>query len=132
MTYGVTVQTLDRIGGNGMTMLLVDAANPYAAEHRRPQIAEAEVPLHRARRPRSALPRLHAERAVPHLGRLSRVERPFASRQTSPDASQDPHAFLVVPARSGCQPGPVAEPGIPPGGTSSILRVDPERLHPER
>ena len=40
VTYGVTVQTLDRIGGNGMTMLLVEAANPYAAEHRARQIAE--------------------------------------------------------------------------------------------
>ncbi len=40
VTYGVTVQTLDRIGGNGMTMLLVDAVNPYAAEHRARQIAE--------------------------------------------------------------------------------------------
>jgi len=40
VTYGVTVQTLDRIGGNGMTMLLVDATNPYAAEHRARQIAE--------------------------------------------------------------------------------------------
>jgi hypothetical protein len=40
VTYGVTVQTLDRIEGNGMTMLLVEAANPYAAEHRARQIAE--------------------------------------------------------------------------------------------
>ena len=40
MTYGVTVQTLDRIGGNGMTMLLVEATNPYAAEHCARQIAE--------------------------------------------------------------------------------------------
>lgn len=40
MTYGVTVQTLDRIEGNGLTMLLVDAANELAAEARALQIAE--------------------------------------------------------------------------------------------
>lgn len=40
VTYGVTVQTLDRNEGNGMTMLLVDATNPWAAEHRARQIAE--------------------------------------------------------------------------------------------
>ena len=42
MTYGVTVQTLDRIEGNGMTMLLVDATTPGAAEHRARQIAERQ------------------------------------------------------------------------------------------
>jgi hypothetical protein len=40
VTYGVTVQTLDRSEGNGMTMLLVDAASPSAAEVRARQIAE--------------------------------------------------------------------------------------------
>ncbi|MGZ4734744.1 MAG: hypothetical protein ACXVKA_04865 [Acidimicrobiia bacterium] len=40
MTYGVTVQTLDRSEGNGMTMLLVEAANPWAAEHAARRIAE--------------------------------------------------------------------------------------------
>lgn len=40
MTYGVTVQTLDRLDGNGMTMLLVEAASPGAAESRARQIAE--------------------------------------------------------------------------------------------
>jgi len=40
VTYGVTVQTLDRIEGNGMTMLLVEATNPWAAEHRAREIAE--------------------------------------------------------------------------------------------
>ena len=42
MTYGVTVQTLDRIEGNGMTMLLVEAMNPWAAEHRAREIAERQ------------------------------------------------------------------------------------------
>jgi hypothetical protein len=40
VTYGVTVQTLDRSEGNGMTMLLVDATDPGAAEHRAREIAE--------------------------------------------------------------------------------------------
>ena len=40
MTYGVTVQTLDRVGGNGMTMLLVDAADETAAESHARRIAE--------------------------------------------------------------------------------------------
>jgi hypothetical protein len=40
VTYGVTVQTLDRSEGNGMTMLLVEAASPWAAEARARQIAE--------------------------------------------------------------------------------------------
>lgn len=40
VTYGVTVQTLDRSEGNGLTMLLVEAASPWAAELRARQIAE--------------------------------------------------------------------------------------------
>jgi hypothetical protein len=40
VTYGVTVQTLDRAGGNGVTMLLVDANNEHAAEARARSIAE--------------------------------------------------------------------------------------------
>jgi hypothetical protein len=40
VTYGVTVQTLDRLEGNGVTMLLVDALNPGMAEHRAREIAE--------------------------------------------------------------------------------------------
>jgi hypothetical protein len=40
VTYGVTVQTLDRNAGNGMTMLLVEAASPGAAESRARLIAE--------------------------------------------------------------------------------------------
>lgn len=40
MTYGVTVQTLDRTEGNGLTMLLVDATDPSTAEHCARQIAE--------------------------------------------------------------------------------------------
>jgi hypothetical protein len=40
VTYGVTVQTLDRSEGNGMTMLLVEATNAWAAEHRAREIAE--------------------------------------------------------------------------------------------
>jgi hypothetical protein len=42
VTYGVTVQTLDRSEGNGMTMLLVEATNPWAAEHRAREIAERQ------------------------------------------------------------------------------------------
>lgn len=41
MTYGVTVQTLDRSEGNGMTMLLVEAATALAAERNARQIAES-------------------------------------------------------------------------------------------
>ena len=41
MTYGVTVQTLDRNGGNGLTMLLVDAPTEAAAETAACRIAEA-------------------------------------------------------------------------------------------
>jgi hypothetical protein len=40
VTYGVTVQTLDRLGGNGVTMLLVDASDERAAELRARSIAE--------------------------------------------------------------------------------------------
>jgi hypothetical protein len=40
VTYGVTVQTLDRQAGNGMTMLLVEAADPRTAERRAQLIAE--------------------------------------------------------------------------------------------
>lgn len=40
MTYGVTVQTLDRRGGNGLTMLLVEAPTATAAETCARQIAE--------------------------------------------------------------------------------------------
>ena len=40
VTYGVTVQTLDRQGGNGVTMLLVDASDEHAAERRARSIAE--------------------------------------------------------------------------------------------
>jgi len=40
MTYGVTIQTLDRSEGNGITMVLVDAADPLAAEAEARKIAE--------------------------------------------------------------------------------------------
>jgi hypothetical protein len=40
MTYGVTVQTLDRSEGNGITMVLVDAADALTAESQARQIAE--------------------------------------------------------------------------------------------
>jgi hypothetical protein len=40
VTYGVTVQTLDRHGGNGLTMLLVDAPTALAAENQARRIAE--------------------------------------------------------------------------------------------
>ena len=40
MTYGVTIQTLDRSEGNGITMVLVEAANPLAAEAEARKIAE--------------------------------------------------------------------------------------------
>ncbi len=40
MTYGVTIQTLDRSEGNGITMVLVDAADPLAAEVEARKIAE--------------------------------------------------------------------------------------------
>jgi hypothetical protein len=40
MTYGVTIQTLDREGGNGITMVLVDADDALAAEAAARRIAE--------------------------------------------------------------------------------------------
>ena len=40
MTYGVTVQTLDRSEGNGITIVLVDAADPLDAEGVARRIAE--------------------------------------------------------------------------------------------
>lgn len=40
MTYGVTIQTLDRAEGNGITMVLVEAEDPRAAEARARAIAE--------------------------------------------------------------------------------------------
>jgi hypothetical protein len=40
VTYGVTVQTLDRRDGNGLTMLLVEAPTPLAAEAAARRIAE--------------------------------------------------------------------------------------------
>jgi hypothetical protein len=40
MTYGVTVQTLDREGGNGITMLLVEADDALTAEYEARVIAE--------------------------------------------------------------------------------------------
>lgn len=40
MTYGVTIQTLDRADGNGITMVLVDAADALDAELAARKIAE--------------------------------------------------------------------------------------------
>jgi hypothetical protein len=40
MTYGVTVQTLDRAEGNGITVVFVDADNALAAEREAGRIAE--------------------------------------------------------------------------------------------
>lgn len=40
MTYGVTVQTLDRPEGNGITLVLVDADDPVSAELEARRIAE--------------------------------------------------------------------------------------------
>jgi hypothetical protein len=39
-TYGVTVQTLDRTEGNGITVVFVDADNELAAEREASKIAE--------------------------------------------------------------------------------------------
>jgi hypothetical protein len=41
MTYGVTIQTLDRPEGNGITMVLVEAEDPILAEAQARSIAEA-------------------------------------------------------------------------------------------
>jgi hypothetical protein len=46
VTYGVTVQTLDRQGGNGVTMLLVDASDERTAEVRARSIAEHRFHCH--------------------------------------------------------------------------------------
>lgn len=40
MTYGVTIQTLDREAGNGITMVLVDADDASTAETAARRIAE--------------------------------------------------------------------------------------------
>ena len=40
MTYGVTVQTLDRTEGNGITVVFVDADDALAAEREASRIAE--------------------------------------------------------------------------------------------
>lgn len=40
MTYGVTIQTLDREAGNGITMVLVDADDAVTAESAARRIAE--------------------------------------------------------------------------------------------
>jgi hypothetical protein len=40
MTYGVTIQTLDREEGNGITMVLVEASDACAAEAQARRIAE--------------------------------------------------------------------------------------------
>jgi hypothetical protein len=40
MTYGVTIQTLDRQAGNGITMVLVEAPDAFAAEAEARRIAE--------------------------------------------------------------------------------------------
>ena len=40
MTYGVTVQTLDRTEGNGITVVFVDADDELAAEREARRIAE--------------------------------------------------------------------------------------------
>ena len=40
MVYGVTVQTLGRAAGNGMTMLFVEATDPLTAEARVLRIAQ--------------------------------------------------------------------------------------------
>lgn len=40
MTYGVTIQTLDREAGNGITMVLVDADDAFTAEAAARRIAE--------------------------------------------------------------------------------------------
>jgi hypothetical protein len=39
-TYGVTVQTLDRTEGNGITVVFVDADDELAAEREASKIAE--------------------------------------------------------------------------------------------
>jgi hypothetical protein len=40
MTYGVTVQTLDRTEGNGITVVFVEADDEFDAEHEARRIAE--------------------------------------------------------------------------------------------
>jgi hypothetical protein len=40
MVYGVTVQTLDRIGGNGITMVFVEAPDEAAARAEAARIGE--------------------------------------------------------------------------------------------
>jgi hypothetical protein len=40
MTYGVALQTLDRVDGNGVTMIFVSADDPVSAEVKARRIAE--------------------------------------------------------------------------------------------
>ena len=41
MRYAVTIQTLDRVEGNGVTLVMVDAEDRWAAEVVAERIAEA-------------------------------------------------------------------------------------------
>jgi hypothetical protein len=43
MTYGVALRTLDRPGGNGVTMVFVAASDPISAEHAARRIGEARL-----------------------------------------------------------------------------------------
>ena len=40
MVYGVVIQTLDRLGGNGITMIFVDAPNARCAEAKAQRVAQ--------------------------------------------------------------------------------------------
>ncbi|HEY3723682.1 MAG TPA: hypothetical protein VGN59_10035 [Acidimicrobiia bacterium] len=40
-TYAVTIQTLDRLEGNGITLVMVEADDPVAAEVQARRVAEA-------------------------------------------------------------------------------------------
>ena len=46
MQYAVTIQTLDRPEGNGITMVMVDAEDPVVAEQRARRIAEERYSCH--------------------------------------------------------------------------------------
>ncbi len=74
-------------------MLLVEADEPGRGGEPRPPDRRAEVPLHGARRPRGALPRLRAERAVPArlTARRSAARAHLRGPSRSPRASHDPH-----------------------------------------
>ena len=85
MTYGVTIQTLDRAEGNGITMVLVEASDAFAAEVTGPPHRRGPLRLHRARRSRRPLGRdRRLTHASPISASVTRRRRAFRRSRGSP------------------------------------------------